>query len=333
MNASQAKQIKLADLMARLGYEVKHIERGHTEYKYLSPFRAEVDPSFNVNLVKNQWFDFGEAKGGNTLDFAITYLAIQGRSSRVTDALEWLENTMGRPSPQSSKAGPGLFSFSQQASPISEPEKKAHNRDLEFVKASPLKSEVIFSYLESRKISRVIAFKYLKVVQYRNTSKNASERLYFGFGQQNNAGGWEVRSASDGKGRFKSALIERAITVHPGYAEQGRGAVSVFEGMLDHLSLLEMYGVQSLRNDAIVMNALSSYEQTKDYITETGYERINLFLDNNESGQKHVLKFQKDFGDLIVNHSPSFLPHIDLNDALRAGYSPSFETSRQTPEP
>lgn len=324
MNAAQAKQIKLTDLMAKLGYEIKVVERGRTEHKYLSPWRAEVEPSFNVNLVKNQWYDFGEGQGGNTLDFAITYLSKHGRSSRVTDALQWLEDTMGRPSVKQSNS----FSFSEAQS-----KKTGAPRYLEFVKDSPLKSEVILKYLKIRNISPQIARKYLRVVQYRNTSPNASERLYFAFGQKNlSKDGWEIRSASDGDGRFKSALNQRDITVHPG-SEQGRGAVSVFEGMLDHLSLLEMIGVDQLRGDSIVMNALSSYNRTKAYIEEQGYTRIDLFLDNNSSGKKAVLKFQEDFGDIVFDQSPLYLPHVDLNDCLRAGDTPSFEPQAHHPQP
>ena len=324
MNAAQAKQIKLTDLMAKLGYEVKVVERGRTEHKYLSPWRAEVEPSFNVNLVKNQWYDFGEGQGGNTLDFAIIYLSKHGHSSRVTDALQWLEDTMGRPSVKQLPS----FSFSEAQS-----QKTGAPRYLEFVKDSPLKSEVILKYLKTRHISPQIARKYLRVVQYRNTSPNASERLYFAFGQKNlSKDGWEIRSASDGDGRFKSALNQRDITVHPG-SEQGRGAVSVFEGMLDHLSLLEMIGVDQLRGDAIVMNALSSYNRTKAYIEQQGYTRIDLFLDNNSSGNKATAKFTEDFGDIVFDQSPLYLPHVDLNDCLRAGDTPSFEPSAHHPQP
>ncbi len=324
MNAAQAKQIKLTDLMAKLGYEVMAVERGRTEYKYLSPWRAEVEPSLNVNLVKNQWFDFGEGQGGNTLDFAITYLSQNGQSSRVTDALQWIEDVMGQASPKQSTS----LSFSEPSS-----KGAGATRNLEFVKDSPLKSEVIFKYLSNRRISPQIAKKYLRLVQYRNSSQNASDRLYFGFGQCNLSDGWEIRSASDSdKGKFKSALIARDITVHVG-SEKGRGAVSIFEGMLDHLSLLELIGVDQLRGDSIVMNALSSYNRTKAYIEAHGYTRIDLFLDNNASGKKAVQKFREDFGYIVFDHSPSYHPHVDLNDCLRAGDTPSFDTSSTYPQP
>ncbi len=316
MNAAQAKQIKLTDLMAKLGYEVKVVERGRTEHKYLSAWRAEVEPSLNVNLVKNQWYDFGDGEGGNTLDFAIAYLSKHGRPSRVTDALQWLEDQMGRPNTKQSNR----FSFSEDKS-----QKTGAPRYLEFVKDSPLRSELILKYLRNRHVSSQNAKKYLRVVQYRNTSPNAPGSLYFGFGQQNISGGWEIRSASDSKkGKFKSALIVRDITVHPG-SEQSRGAVSVFEGMLDHLSLLEMMNTDQLRGDAIIMNALSSYNRTKVYIEQQGYNRINLFLDNNASGKKAATKFQEDFEGCVFDQSPLYLPHVDLNDCLRAGDNPFFK--------
>lgn len=323
MNAKQARQIKMTDLMTKLGYDVKHIERQNSEYVYLSPLRAETTPSFKVSISRNLWFDFGEAEGGNTLDFALMYLQKHGRSSRVSDALQWLEDIIGKPSQKSAQQ----FSFSSQNSKP----KSSTSRTLEFVKDSPLKSDVILKYLSGRSISHRIAKRYLRVVNYRNTSQNASERLYFGFGQKS-LSGWEIRSAADGKGAFKSALIARDITVHPG-TEKGRGAVSVFEGMLDHLSLLEILGIERLRGDAIILNSLSTYERAKAYILEKGYTRIDLFLDNNAAGQKGTARFKEDFGAIVTDYSPSYFPHEDLNDCLVAGDRPNFETGMKEPMP
>jgi len=324
MNAEQAKQIQLTDLMSKLGYEVKAVERGQTEHKYLSPFRAEVEPSLNVNLTKNVFYDFGEGVGGDIIDFAKLYLRKSGQSDNTSNALQWLEDTMGRPQAKLNHS----LSFSAESSIEREAPKK-----LEFIKASPLQSRVILKYLSNRRISPQIARKYLRVVQYRNNGLKPPHNEFWGFGQKNISDGWEVRSASDEKkGKFKSAIIVRDITVHPG-SEQGRGAVSVFEGMLDHLSLLELIPVNQLRGDAIVMNALSSYNRTKAYIEEQGYTRIDLFLDNNSSGKKATAKFIEDFGNIVFDQSPLYLPHVDLNDCLRAGDTPSFEPQPHHPQP
>nr|WP_256534371.1 toprim domain-containing protein [Lewinella sp. JB7] len=102
--------------------------------------------------------------------------------------------------------------------------------------------------------------------------------------------------------------------------------------MLDHLSLLTLLGTSRLKGDAIIMNALSSYQRSKSYIEEQGYTRIDLFLDNNAPGQEAAQVFVDDFGDAVFNHSSSFAPHTDLNDALRAGFRPRFDTGSM-PQP
>ena len=334
MNANQAKQVVLADLMQRLGFHALKTERGGQELKYLSPFRTEKEPSFNVNLVKNSWYDFGEAEGGNTLDFAIRYLRVQGKSFRTSDALAWLEGTMGRPAFSSSAVG----QFKEQHSFLHLSPQKPEavkagsfpspaDRDLEFVKESPLQSPLVFSYLEGRGIPRGLAEKYLRLIHYQN-KKKPSKRPYFAFGMKNRSGGYEIRSASDEPTlKFKSALIARDITVVPG--RRGGGAVNIFEGQLDFLSLLAMFRTDQLSGDCIIMNGLQSYTLAKSYIREKSYMAINTFLDNNIPGQDRTQDFISDFGEIVTNHSPSFLPHVDLNDALRAGCIPMF--SNQSP--
>ncbi|MEO1262059.1 MAG: CHC2 zinc finger domain-containing protein [Bacteroidota bacterium] len=339
MNANQAKQIQMIHLMERLGFDVKKVERGGTEHKYLSPFRTEKEPSFNVNLTKNSWYDFGEAEGGNTLDFAIKYLRSNGRASRVPDALSWLETKMGR-SKFSGRAGEkninqkNLFSFSQQSPPQAAKKnlpKLEVDRDLEFVKVSPLQSPLIFSYLEGRRIPRELAKKYLVLIHYRNKNK-PSQKPYFAFGMQNRSGGYEIRSASDDpKLVFKSALIARDITIVSG--KKGREAVNIFEGKLDFLSLLVILQTDQLAGDALILNGLQSYGFAKAYIKEQDYKTINTFLDNNGPGQNTTQDFANDFPGLVFNQSPIFLPHVDLNDALKAGFMPTFSPVPNPPQP
>lgn len=323
MNAKQAKSIPIVDIMEKLGFEVLKIERNRTEFKYLSPFRTEAVPSFNINLVKNSWYDFGEAVGGNSLDFVVRYLQSRGQNCQVTDALDWLGRTVLHSS--SGKIGEehlpissnNLSNIQQNISPVTEPE-----RDLEFIKSTPLQSRSIFNYLLSRKISLTVASKYLVEVFYRN-KKKASQKAFYGFAMKNISGGYELRSASDNPELiFKSALIIRDITVVKGRAE-GRRAVSVFEGQLDFLSLLMMLDVEILRGDAIILNALSSYDKAKTYIEQKGYERIDLFLDNDVSGKKATQKFKTDFAEIEVqDQSLKYASYKDLNDTLVAGFNP-----------
>ena len=203
MRYQDAKRIKLHDLMAKLGYEVKAVERGGAEHKYNSPLRQERDASFNVNLPKNQWYDFGETGGGNTLDFAVKYLESRGEPHAVSDALRWLDTVMGHqprliperkipvtPNQQS-------FSFSQLKSV-----QAGERAKLEFIKAAPIENTLIIRYLRERGISEDLARNYLREIHYRNIEKGKN---YFGFGMENLSGGYEVRSASD-RVKFKTRL-------------------------------------------------------------------------------------------------------------------------------
>lgn len=323
MNAKQAKSISLVSIMDKLGFKVLKTERNRTEYKYLSPFRNESAPSFNINLAKNSWYDFGEAVGGNTLDFVVRYLQSKGQNCQVADALAWLDRTMW---------SSGFVKIGEKFTPISSnnPNKTEHEimpiteheRDLEFIKATPLQSTSILNYLLSREIPLTVASKHLVEVFYRN-KKKTSHKAFYGFAMRNLGGGYELRSATDNPELiFKSALIIRDITVVKGQ-EEGRRAVSVFEGQLDFLSLLVMLGVEILRGDAIILNALSSYEKAKTYIEQEGYERIDLFLDNDVSGKMATQKFITDFAEIeIQDLSLKYAPHKDLNDALVAGFNP-----------
>ena len=71
VSCAQAKELDLVDYLASVGYEPTQI-RNHDDW-YLSPLRDEKTPSFKVNRNMNRWYDFGEGKGGNIIDFGILY--------------------------------------------------------------------------------------------------------------------------------------------------------------------------------------------------------------------------------------------------------------------
>ncbi len=340
MNTKQAKQLSLPEIMSRLGYEpVKSVKNGR-ELWYNSPFRKEQEPSFHTSYLGGKWIwnDFGDT-GGTVIDFVMRH----ENFSQVKDALTYLERMfqghffekpVGRAGGFST-SGPALFSFQQQsgraaASDFSEDD--APERQLEFIEAHPLKNPVIFTYLErERRIPRALARHYLAEVKYWNRSKPKSKhKPFFAFGMKNEAGGYEIRAASDAYS-FKSALITRDITLIRGRG--GEQAVNIFEGMTDFLSLLTLIGTRQLKGDAIVMHSLSSFGRTVEKIREEGYARINTFLDNNDPGRQHTERFKEAFPKLVTSWSARFAPHTDLNDALKAGAALSFAPDPEGPNP
>src|SRR6266542_6189543 len=67
----EVKKTDIVNYLSSIGYKPSKFTRN--DYWYLSPLRDEKTPSFKVNRNMNRWYDFGEGKGGNIIDFGILY--------------------------------------------------------------------------------------------------------------------------------------------------------------------------------------------------------------------------------------------------------------------
>ena len=63
MTIEEIKAIPIAAFLARMGYEPAR--RRGDEYWYLAPYREERTASFQVNVRKEIWHDFGTGQGGD----------------------------------------------------------------------------------------------------------------------------------------------------------------------------------------------------------------------------------------------------------------------------
>ena len=311
MNSKQAKQINFPDLLSRLGHEPVKITKGGRELWYASPFRKEKTASFHTSYLGGKWIwkDFGDT-GGNVIDFVMRYEGIQFK-----EALAFLREIyqgslfdhIGRTG-HSFRQSSNALSFQQQEQDFTH----TNHRELEFLEAYEIRNPVIISYLEEqRKIPADLARLYLKEVKYRNISK---DKIFFAVGMENQSGGYEIRSASD-QYVFKSALIKRDISVIRG-REPANKTVSVFEGMVDFLSLLVLQNTDRLEGYAIIMHSVSTFKRTVQFIEGQGYELILTFLDNDGTGEEYSAKYSEAFATKIQSQSGIFEPHIDLNEAL-----------------
>jgi len=317
MNIHQAKRIKITDIMSFLGHSPLKKERGGTELKYLSPFHAEENPSCNVNITRNAFFDFSMAEGGNSLDFAILYLKTNGKSARVADALSWLSQIGGgEPLISNYQSLQNSFSFSQHGS-FDETTLEEAEKQLVFVKDMKLTSRRILDYLEKERFIPVhLVQKYLRTVQYKNLKKpRIEDKPYFAFGMINQSNGWEIRSASDTHS-FKSALIKRDISIIKGTG--ATQAINVFEGMLDFLSALALQNKTSFECDTIIMHSTSSFSRTCEYLFDQNFNVIKTWLDNDRTGMKFNSKFIEIFGNKIQSMNSIYAPHKDVNKYLQS---------------
>lgn len=326
MNADQAKQLSLPDLLARIGHKPVKVTKDGRELWYASPFRAEKDPSFHTSYLGGKWIwnDFGDI-GGTVIDFAMRH---QGFTS-VRETLAWLDGMFkGHVLAKQNRVGeridagaPSLFSFQQQGGAAA-PE-ISESRQLEFIDAKPITNPAILDYLtKERFLPAELVKHYLKEITYRNT---ANGKVFFAFGIENESGGYEIRVASS-KYSFKSALKARDITLIRGTSPE-RGIVNVFEGMTDFLSLLVMMNFDNLAGDSLIMHSLSSFPRAVEFLRSRDYQTINTFLDNDRPGQEGTEKFVAEFGAKITSKSEIFAPYSDLNDALCANQFNALTTS------
>ena len=309
MNSDQAKKLDLPEIMARLGYYPARETKDGLEKWYNSPFRSEKEASFHTSFLGGKWIwnDFGD-EGGTVIDFVMRH---QNYSS-VKDALAYLRDLYGRVGGRILNGAQRSFSFQQQASAaVAAPRV---GRELELVSAKPIKNPVILSYLtETRGISKSLVLLYLKEIRYKNLKTG---KTFFAFGLENLAGGYEIRAASD-EFTFKSVLGDRSISLVKGFKPEHK-IVNVFEGMTDFLSLLTMMKTEKLNGDCLIMNSLSSYNETLDFIKLNGYVSVNLFLDNDKSGHSTTKAFIEELGEkMVTDQAKMFLPYVDLGDMLK----------------
>jgi len=101
MNISEAKNIFIVDYLQSLGITPR--KKQGSNLWYYSPFRKETEPSFKVNLTRNEWYDFGLGKGGNILDLVME----QHGTDNVSSALKIIAEKAATITPTNS------FSFRQ----------------------------------------------------------------------------------------------------------------------------------------------------------------------------------------------------------------------------
>lgn len=84
MTIAEAKQLRIVDYLASLGYHPQSVTS--KQYWYLSPLRDERTPSFKVNDRLNEWYDFGAATGGDLVELG-KYLY---RTNSVSEVLAYI---------------------------------------------------------------------------------------------------------------------------------------------------------------------------------------------------------------------------------------------------
>lgn len=277
MNAQQAKRISLISILDQLKTK-KYKDTGRDVW-YYSPFRNEKTSSFKVNIQKNIYYDFGEGKGGNVIDFIMSY-----NNCDFREALRLISDRY-------------FFSFHQQ------PLRKASERKKEEWRIREIKSvqhPALINYIKKRGVFD--QRQLLKEIHY-----TVNDEPYFGVGFENNSGGWEIRN----KYR-KVCLGKKDLTS----IQKGTDTLCIFEGYFDYLSFLQIREVLGFEeSDYLILNSVALINRVKDELSN--YEKTELYLDNDKAGNKAtealkiISKSAKDNRLLYPNYK-------DLNDFVMA---------------
>ena len=290
MTIAEAKQVRIVDFLARLGHHTQHIKSG--QYWYLSPLRNERTPSFKVNDRINEWYDFGEATGGDLVELA-KYIC---RTDCVSEALAYIERLVNG------------ASLPRTRMPTAPP--RPVEAEMKDVIVIPLRHHALFSYLQSRLIDADISRMYCKEVHY-----ELRGRHYFALAFGNISGGYEVRNAY-----YKGCLNNKDISLIRHLTEETQENVCVFEGFMDYLSFLTIRVKNNPQHprlnaqDYVILNSVSNLSKAESILAT--YTRIGCFLDNDTAGRNAYANLQRMLGDRLQDMSVHYAGYNDLNEYL-----------------
>jgi hypothetical protein len=201
---ARIREIDMVVYLDKLGHQPEAVKKNGTDFWYRSPLRDENEPSFHVNQVTNEWYDFPLAKGGNVVDFCLMYYRCS-----ITELLQKFNEDLSNS--YLPVFDPSLHEGKTNA------DSKLVVTGVREIFAYPLKN-----YLHERSIPVAVASLFCKEVSY-----EINGHSYYGIGFKNDSGGYEIRNKN-----YKQSSAPKDIT----RLNYSSAQVNVFEGFMDFLS-------------------------------------------------------------------------------------------------
>ncbi|KVV13407.1 toprim domain-containing protein [Flavobacterium sp. TAB 87] len=259
MNAQKAKTIPVEHVLSKMGIFPQKVSG--SDLWYFSPFSTEKTPSFKINQKINRWYCHSTGCGGNTLDFVI-----KKTECSISEALSYLKDFNFS------------FSFQKQISEIGE----IKNENIPtIIKIIPIQHSALIQYLNQRGITKFRSVKQLKEIHY-----SIQEKKYFALSFENSSEGFEVRNKY-----AKLCLLKKDITL----ISNNSNKLKVFEGYFDYLSFVNIENLEKEKTDYLILNSVALLNKNISILSN--YTAIELYLDNDEAGDKYT--------SLILNQFPT----------------------------
>jgi len=293
LSCEEARKIDLVDYLAHLGHYPRRIRQN--EYWYISPLRDEKTASFKVNRKLNLWFDHGMGKGGNTVDFGISY-----HRCPIPELLQRLSQY---------QTGKTISFHQPMPSPLVGAREKEESSEGKIVilDTRPLAAQSLIDYLHSRKIPLDIAAPSCQEVVFSLYGKR-----HTAIGFANRSGGYELRSE-----HFKGGSSPKDVS----FFDNRTDGVAVFEGFFNYLSFLTInLDKQPPLHNCLVLNSLAFLEKNRPLMEQ--HNRIYLLLDRDPAGRNFTSKALQWDLDKYIDRSDYYQGHKDLNEWLVRRPSP-----------
>ncbi|RHD19831.1 DNA primase [Bacteroides stercoris] len=213
-------------------------------------------------------------KGGNIIDLAMVLFHTQN----ISEVLYRMSHSIIMPAPPVK-----LVSSSKTPS----------FKDIE---VKELAHPALLNYLLLRGIDSVMAKSQCLEIHYKSCGKN-----YFAIGFRNDAGGYELRNPY-----FKGCIAPKAITTIINHEAK----CHVFEGFVDYLSYLTLYG----KCDAVVLNSIVNIPHALFVLN--GYSDIYCHLDSDQAGQMGTQQIVMELGDRCTDAAKEYDGYKDFNEYL-----------------
>jgi hypothetical protein len=249
---------------------------------------SDTIPSFSVDDKAGTWFDQGEGKGGNIIDFGLLYwkgLSFPQVLEKIVSVSQAVVSSQQQP-------------FQRQANT-----KSATNYGILNVKELG-QNFALLNYLESRGIGSVAEGR-TKEIHYYIENENKFRTTFFAAGWQNELGVWEVSSVD----RKKFCLGHKAISFIPNSERR----LAVFEGYFNYLSWLTDNPFAT--DSVLVLNSVALLQAGLD--KANGFNDVFLFLDNDSSGQRATSAFRQAI-PRAIDCSGIYKGYNDYNDKIVA---------------
>lgn len=282
MKIEDIKNIPIESYLKIKGIEPSR-EKGKSLY-YAAVWRNGDNPNnVHVNTERNVWYDYKDGVGGGIIE-----LVMLVEKCTLPEALKIL--------------GSGYSDITVFKN-FEKNENIEKVKSINITKVIDIYSYAIKNYVQERGISLDIAKKYCKEINY--TFDNI--KSYYALGFQTMTKSWVIRN------KYFKGCTGQDIT----YFDNKSSSSIVFEGFIDFLSFIELYG--EAKYNVVVLNSIVNTKKNEKFISIVNTsEKVYLLLDNDKDGEKTVKNLQLLYGEKIIDKSSLYEGYNDLNDYLKA---------------